>query len=1090
MEAGDTGPGWPSAFEPGTIFGAYEILGHIGTGGMGSVYRAHHRQLDRDVALKVLSPSLIQPQAIDRFRLEGVAASRIKHPNVVEIYDAGHEHGNHFIAMELLLGRTLDRIFVQDGLKSIEFTIDLLLPVFSAVMAGHAVGVIHRDIKPGNIVVVQRDGVLVPKVLDFGISKVREAQPAGVERTMRMDAMGTLAYMSPEQAAGSPHIDERTDQYNLALVAIECLTGRPVHGGTSGDEILRRIASRAIDPPTLYRKEISAELENRLLCALEYEPQRRYARVSDFADALLPFASSATREAWGKGEPRFFAPLASSSAASPVGRALPSPSGPDLARRPLGATMVIPGANLVDVESAKAAPRPAAPVIGPVPNHLSSYTADITRFLTSLFGRVLSGGDGVVELSDPQFSQHTSDQFLAVFLSESNQIGEGAPLGTRTFLSCASPLVAKLRRFDRERRKIVLAIADFDTLGKGARERLIHLERAFNALVVPCWVVDIRRALGERRERKWFESRFIEFHSTHKGGVVEPERYIGMGAEQRDIVRALAQPGSGVLLSGLPGAGKTSLIAQAEYSVEDTVFETISGRAFSGRLGAFATQLAKAIPLAGLPKTDRWRAIRAGDVSFRGPEPHEVNHRVVLVLEDVDWIIAGCADGQRQSEPCRAFLDFLAEVLAAKRARLLLSGVHTYLLKLPEIDGWRNPLYDKVTLVRIGGIDALFGEELVNQIGTQLNFAFSRRMMRRILRECHGNIDLVRKLCSLIAARYHAAATESAGRRAMSGARADIESALDTLASDQRLFDGFAWLTLVERKLLAIVARDAPRNPVHAMRGVPREATTPPGELERAFLRCQQLQLIERDRGRERIAVPLARRWILRNVEPPPESPRRAVPDALIWACVVAAAIVIWRVPTQLMARVARRSITIDDVACSYRLDLPAAIFDGAPVTLLATRTSCAGRSGPEDIRLLPSTETQVDLHGAIASEIPLRFSCRDPICLARVDFMIHSAPGGAELSLLRADGAIGAIRLEASPVLAALDFVRRNGWLIVSSLLPVGFLRRRRFRSLFRRMMAALGAAETGPGGARHAGAPASTPAGEARPGGAKPAP
>src|SRR5215213_617447 len=204
---------------PGTALGAYVITARIGRGGMGSVYQAHHPALDRDVAIKVLWESLAQePGFIERFRREARAASRLRHPNILTVYDFGEADGIAYMVTELLPGGTLaDRLGRQLPFTEI---LHVLRGIGSALDAAHSAGLIHRDVKPSNILFT-RDGE--PVLADFGIARLAEAEES---LTAQGALIGTPYYMAPEMASGG-EVGRSSDLYSLGVVLYEMLAGEP-----------------------------------------------------------------------------------------------------------------------------------------------------------------------------------------------------------------------------------------------------------------------------------------------------------------------------------------------------------------------------------------------------------------------------------------------------------------------------------------------------------------------------------------------------------------------------------------------------------------------------------------------------------------------------------------------------------------------------------------------------------------------------------------------------------------------------------------------------------------------------------------------
>jgi serine/threonine-protein kinase len=272
----------------------------IGSGGGGVVYEAVHPELKKRVAVKTLHRKLAENQeALRRFLREGEAASRIRHPNVVDITDVGVHEGQPYLVMELLEGRDLRAYLAARGPLPLSEAVDLMLPVIAAVGAGHDAGVVHRDLKPHNVFIASGRGVSAhPKVLDFGVSKLTDPNPGAVSWSGVENMVGTLCYMAPEQVRGERHLDGRVDQYALGLILYECLTGNRVHAGDDQVEIIRNISEGAIRPPRQERPDLPARFEAVLMQALATRPSDRFPSVYDFGRALLPFAGERAGLVW------------------------------------------------------------------------------------------------------------------------------------------------------------------------------------------------------------------------------------------------------------------------------------------------------------------------------------------------------------------------------------------------------------------------------------------------------------------------------------------------------------------------------------------------------------------------------------------------------------------------------------------------------------------------------------------------------------------------------------------------------------------------------------------------------------------------
>ena len=312
----------PGVFRAGDQVDHFEIVGLIGQGGMGCVYKALDRELGRPVAIKTLHGiDQHQPQSLARFRREAQAASRVVHPNLVIIYSSGTFGDTPYIAMEYLSGRSL-AAEIADGPIAIERTADILGAACAGVYAAHRADVVHRDLKPANIFLAHTPMGETPKILDFGISRIGHDNSS---LTGAGDVIGTTYYLAPEQAAGRA-IDARADQYALGVILYECLTGvRPFTGATLYT-IMQNIVEGSFQPPSHLRPEIPRDLESVVLRAMSHAPEDRFARVRDLGLALVPFMSTQGRQQWSH---HFMAPEAE----MPIALSLAVPAHPSASVR-------------------------------------------------------------------------------------------------------------------------------------------------------------------------------------------------------------------------------------------------------------------------------------------------------------------------------------------------------------------------------------------------------------------------------------------------------------------------------------------------------------------------------------------------------------------------------------------------------------------------------------------------------------------------------------------------------------------------------------------------------------------------------------
>jgi tRNA A-37 threonylcarbamoyl transferase component Bud32 len=279
----------------GNELGHYVLLHEIGSGVSGTVFEALDRVLERRVAVKVLSAERsAQPDMVRRFLREGRAAAKLDNPHIVKVLDVGTSaDGAAYLVMELLQGETLESLLRRVRRLSAQEAADLLIPVISGVAAAHEAGIVHRDLKPANIFLCQTRHGVVPKVLDFGISKFQGSQSINLTETKVL--LGTPNYMAPEQTDSSRGVDPRADQFSLGVILYECVTGRRPF---DGDSVYAVIAALVNAEPTPLRElcpEVSPEFAQVVQRALKKQPNDRFATLRSFGRALLPFASPRMR---------------------------------------------------------------------------------------------------------------------------------------------------------------------------------------------------------------------------------------------------------------------------------------------------------------------------------------------------------------------------------------------------------------------------------------------------------------------------------------------------------------------------------------------------------------------------------------------------------------------------------------------------------------------------------------------------------------------------------------------------------------------------------------------------------------------------
>ena len=294
-----------AALAAGTLLGKYQIVRLVGEGGMGAVYEAVHLAIGKKVAIKIMSPDLAADiDARARFLREAQLTSRVRHPHAVDVTDVGSEDGHTFLVMEFLDGEDLASFIEWRGRLPLQQAADILLPVAAAVAAAHDEGIIHRDLKPHNIYLSQtRDGTIVPKVVDFGISKAQPDLQRSIDSTpptpmmsvlvkTTVGVMGTPGYLSPEQIEGTRTAGAASDQYALGLILYECVTGKPPF--QRGDEITKifgDILNGRRTPAGDLRADLPEDFQRIIDRATSRDPAARFPSVRAMGEALLAFAS-------------------------------------------------------------------------------------------------------------------------------------------------------------------------------------------------------------------------------------------------------------------------------------------------------------------------------------------------------------------------------------------------------------------------------------------------------------------------------------------------------------------------------------------------------------------------------------------------------------------------------------------------------------------------------------------------------------------------------------------------------------------------------------------------------------------------------
>ena len=275
----------PVRGERQALIGRYEVMQRIGAGGMGAVYRAVHLDLDREVALKVLPPDLAsRPEMLQRFVREAQHAAKLRHENIVTLYEFGEASGTHFLAMEFVDGIDLHEYIDQKGQIDPEEARMITIQATKALALAHKEGIVHRDIKPSNFLITRRDGKLIVKLTDFGLALSMEDSDFRVTRNG--STIGTVDYISPEQARNSRAADTRSDIYSLGCTLYHMLTGQPPFSeGDLTERLLKHVEAEAADVKN-FNPGVPDGLITVLKRMMAKKPDDRYQTPSDLLKDL------------------------------------------------------------------------------------------------------------------------------------------------------------------------------------------------------------------------------------------------------------------------------------------------------------------------------------------------------------------------------------------------------------------------------------------------------------------------------------------------------------------------------------------------------------------------------------------------------------------------------------------------------------------------------------------------------------------------------------------------------------------------------------------------------------------------------------
>jgi tRNA A-37 threonylcarbamoyl transferase component Bud32 len=943
----------------------YRLTHRIGVGGMGAVYAAEHVQLGKTVVVKLLQAESAGDTEISRrLAREAWAAAQIGSEHVVDVYDVGiTRDGSPFLVMELLQGRDLHALLAAEHTLSPTRAAHMFVQVCDALSVAHARGIVHRDIKPSNIFLIEahRDRDFV-KLLDFGIARPLEPlSNAVITRTGNI--LGTPAYMAPEQARGAREIDHRVDIFAAGAALYEALTGQLPFAAPSMTEMLVKLMTEAPASPRALRPELPAALDALVLRALAKQPEQRFQSCDELRCALVPFLERDDRLA------RMPEPLRLATH--------------KLAQAP---SHLPPTASLVAARPALVAPASSPVVAEPsllacVPREFGQERQAIAEFLGMVFTTATPLSADAVALHGCRL-RDTDYEYFALLVPHgcAEDDASDPTLGTRTFAACALPLELQLARLPMGSRKVVIAISNFLELGPGVRKKIFEYRSRFDAIVVPLYAGEIRRAQRDGELRALFDERVATLHPSENLYLQptrpDPSRLVGMNAQLHALVVALRSPEALVIVDGLPGAGKTSLIARAEYDIDEPFARVRCVSSLQSNLDELVEQMAQAIEAiparsSRLPVPDARGSFRAIREHLRSGKP-----RPVLVLEDADWLLQPLGDEQAEPstrERYRSFWLCLYEYGVRCGLRVIVSGVRGFVLTRSRLLDWENPLASVCQRCPVAALDYAALQRLVREPGLQMNVHFDPRGLRLIYALSSGHVDIARKLCGEVVEHHRLRADRHRLQRVRVSVR-DVARAARRLSNRASTFEdrAFASFTPLEQRVLKVIATRSPRSIDDTRRALPEDN---PAAVRAAVDRLEDMQLVAAD-GRYRITVPLIATWLARYFGKTDREARREDTLRFRWVglgVLVTAALVSSYYFLLSNRPVEASSRRVD--GCVYTLIYPSRVVPGEPFALLVQREQCIGRAASnaaDALVLRPRHGTIPRLAGAYWPELTI----------------------------------------------------------------------------------------------------------------------
>jgi serine/threonine-protein kinase len=994
--------------------GRYRIVSLIGEGGMARVFLAEHEALEKRVAIKVLREELsTRTDVTQRFLNEARVAASIRHPSVVDVYDIGEDGGHPYIVMELLEGEGLDDLLKRNGPLAEDVVVSFARQVASALIAAHDKGVVHRDLKPSNIFVMRSPAGTI-KVVDFGIAKRESAETggAGMHSTRTGSLIGTPVYMSPEQSRGARVVDQRSDLYSLGCVMYEMVAGRPPFEGEGfGDILFAHIGQPPKPLAEAAGRPVSPGLAAIVHRLLEKQPDARFPNALALVHALDELGGGTSKVAAPPVSPPLPTAQPSSAPKSAPPRTMVLEAPRPASQPPAGRTMVLePGAVPTD---------PASTLAGGLPSAMRPLADLFWSFLEPSFRGVERLTPGLFKLTGATRADAAAYEYFALFL-EAGQGEEdpdgGRRLGTRTFVSFAQPLEGRLEALSPDRRKVVVTVADSQELGRGVREKMFEYRARYAATVVPFNLAELAHARRRGTLARLFDDRLQDLHSlpdpftTHRKST-SPMQLIGVKQLLNELLNELKGERAIIALCGPPRSGKTALLDMAETELPTFHFCRVRC-AGSTQVSAVADLIAATLKrslgaaAAGLPPGPVGAAL-----AFGAAAAARQDERLVLVLEDADWLVAQVASpklSDAERAEARALWAEIERQVGEVGLRVIVSGVRAFRLKNRIVAGWENPLAHEVRVCHMPALGRAAAVRVIEDLGAEGNIRFTEQAIEEVVRLSGGHIDALLRLCS--------EAVRGRPRRAMERPldeiridEEDVRRAAEEMTAIATTFASNVMpiLDSVESDVLRVVAARRPKS----VAGIRARLVhrLPAAEVPAALEALREMGLVERREGRERVTVPLLEAWAVRHIDDPRrvllrDRRLRVATLGLAGTALLAGVYVAFvRGGTLMTGSFPATDVRTGSAGCDYAVTYPRRAAEGDKVSMYV-RQDCRGTPLASQLRLLaaPGTVAKFGAHlGAttIGDNCEAPGSCPDVLITVPVE-LISSASSAFALEV------------------------------------------------------------------------------------------